>query len=125
MSETVERLTAWSPQAGPQYSFVSCPVFEVFFGGARGGGKSWGVIGDWALHADQYGRDAIGLMIRRTRIELLDLFEAARGNHCKIGATSTYNPLKITMPNGARITFSYLERDSDAETYQGHSYTRV
>ena len=29
------------------------------------------------------------------------------------------------MPNGARLRFDYLERDSDADNYQGHSYTRV
>ena len=28
-------------------------------------------------------------------------------------------------PNGARLKFAYLERDADAELYQGHSYTRV
>jgi hypothetical protein len=28
-------------------------------------------------------------------------------------------------PNGARLRFAYLERDADAEAYQGHSYTRV
>jgi hypothetical protein len=26
-------------------------------------------------------------------------------------------------PNGARLRFAYLERDADAEGYQGHSYT--
>jgi hypothetical protein len=100
-------------------------VFEVFFGGARGGGKSWGVIGDWALHSHEYGADAVGLMIRRTRIELLDLFEQARAVYTKVGATATYSPLRIIMPNGARITFAYLERDPDAEQYQGHNYTRI
>jgi hypothetical protein len=29
------------------------------------------------------------------------------------------------MPNGARLTFAYLERDADADQYQGHGYTRV
>jgi hypothetical protein len=29
------------------------------------------------------------------------------------------------FPNGARLRFAYLERDSDADGYQGHSYTRV
>jgi hypothetical protein len=120
-----ERVTAWEPQSGPQTSFVGCPVFEVFFGGARGGGKSWGVIGDWALHSHQYGENAVGLMIRRTRIELLDLFEQARAVYAKVGATATYSPLRIVMPNGARITFAYLERDPDAEQYQGHNYTRI
>jgi hypothetical protein len=120
-----DRITAWEPQPGPQEMFVNCPLFEVFFGGARGGGKSWGVIGDWALHSDQYGENAVGLMIRRTRIELLDLFEQARAVYTKVGATATYSPLRIIMPNGARITFAYLERDPDAEQYQGHNYTRI
>jgi hypothetical protein len=120
-----DRVTAWAPQPGPQSMFVNCPVFEVFFGGARGGGKSWGVIGDWALHSHEYGTAAVGLMIRRTRIELLDLFEQARSVYTKIGATATYSPLRIVMPNGARLTFAYLERDPDAEQYQGHNYTRV
>ena len=28
-------------------------------------------------------------------------------------------------PNGGRLRFSYLESDSDADAYQGHSYTRL
>ena len=37
----------WEPQPGPQTSFIQCPVFEIFFGGARGGGKTEASIGDW------------------------------------------------------------------------------
>ena len=33
--------------------------------------------------------------------------------------------MRVIMPNGARLTFAYLERDADAEVYQGASYTRV
>ena len=40
---------AWAPQAGPQYALVECPAKEVFFGGTRGGGKTDGVLGKWAL----------------------------------------------------------------------------
>ncbi len=29
------------------------------------------------------------------------------------------------FPNGARLRFAYLERDADADGYQGHSYTRI
>src|SRR5215207_6398581 len=36
-----ERLSvAWTPQPGPQWEFCRCPVFEVFYGGARGGGQA-------------------------------------------------------------------------------------
>jgi len=119
------RLIAWEPQKGPQTAFVDCPIFECFFGGARGGGKTDAVLGEWAIHADDHRADAIGLMIRRTRIELLETFERARIIYTRLGAQFTNNPMRVAMPNGARLTFAYLERDADAEQYQGHSYTRV
>ena len=39
----------WEPQPGPQTALLACPVFEVFFGGARGGGKTDGMLGEWGL----------------------------------------------------------------------------
>ena len=39
---------AWSPRGNrAQVRLLECPVFEVFFGGARGGGKTDGVLGEW------------------------------------------------------------------------------
>ncbi|MFO0449401.1 MAG: terminase large subunit domain-containing protein [Pseudomonadota bacterium] len=115
----------WRPQPGPQTALLACPVFEAFFGGARGGGKTDGVLGEWAVHADRYGAAAIGLMVRRTRVELAETFERARALFGPLGATFTAVPMRCVMPGGARLTFAYLERDADAEGYQGHSYTRV
>ena len=115
----------WQPQSGPQSAFVVCPIYEVFFGGARGGGKTDAVLGEWAIHADEYGPDAIGLMVRRTRVELLETIERARRIYGPLGATFTTTPARVVMPGGGRLSFAYLERDSDAEAYQGHSYTRV
>ena len=120
-----DRLIAWEPQPGPQSAFVDCPVYECFFGGARGGGKTDAVLGDWAIHADRYRAGAIGLMIRRSRTELMETLERARVIFTKLGANVTYQPMRVTLPNGARLTFAYLDRDSDAENFQGHSYTRV
>ena len=115
----------WRPQPGPQTALLACPTFEVFFGGARGGGKTDGVLGEWAVHADKHGKGAIGLMVRRTRVELLETFERARAIFTPIGATFTTQPMRCVLPGGARLTFAYLERDADAEAYQGHNYTRV
>ena len=47
-----EYAIGWEPQPGPQTALLACPVFEVFFGGARGGGKTDGMLGEWASHAD-------------------------------------------------------------------------
>src|SRR5260370_27433892 len=46
---------AWRPQAGPQKALVECALKEIFFGGTRGGGKTYGVLGKWALKEEQYG----------------------------------------------------------------------
>lgn len=119
------RIIVWAPSSAPQKALLACPVFEVFFGGARGGGKTDGILGEWAQHAGRYGRDAIGLMVRRTRVELSETYERAKLIFGPLGAVFTTQPMRCVMPNGARLTFAYLERDSDAEGYQGHGYTRV
>jgi hypothetical protein len=116
---------AWEPQPGPQAALVACPVFEVFYGGARGGGKTDGVLGEFVVHADEYGENAIGLMIRRTRVELVETIERSKQIYSLLGAKYHEQASMWRFPNGARLRFAYLERDSDADGYQGHSYTRV
>jgi hypothetical protein len=115
----------WSAQPGPQTALIACPVFEIFFGGARGGGKTDGVLGEFLSHADQYGKDAIGLMIRRQRTELVETIERSRAIYAPLNWTFNEQEKMWRAPNGARLRFAYLERDADAEGYQGHSYTRL
>lgn len=115
----------WAAQPGPQTALIACPVFEVFFGGARGGGKTDGVLGDFLEHADAYGEHAIGLMIRRQRTELIETIERSRAIYTPLGWVFHEQEKMWRAPNGARLRFAYLERDADAEGYQGHSYTRL
>ena len=115
----------WEPQPGPQTWLLECPVFETLFGGARGGGKSDGVLGEWADHADLHGEDAIGLCVRRERTQLRELIERSKRLYKPLGASYNEVDKMWRFPNGARITFAYLENDADAMNYQGHSYTRV
>jgi hypothetical protein len=120
-----DTLTAWQAQEGPQTALISCPVFEVFFGGARGGGKTDGVLGDFLEHADTYGQHAIGLMLRRQRTELIETIERSKQIYGPLGWTYHEQDKMWRAPDGARLRFAYLERDADAEAYQGHSYTRL
>src|SRR3954452_22750968 len=70
---------AWSPRGNrAQVRLLKCQVFEIFFGGARGGGKTDGVLGEFGAHASRYGKDAIGLMVRRSRAELVETIERSR-----------------------------------------------
>jgi hypothetical protein len=115
----------WSPQPGPQTLLIQCPVFEVFYGGARGGGKTDGSIGDWLLHAATYGEHAVGIFVRRKLTQLAEVIARTKILFKKLNATYNEQKKEWLMPNGARLKFVYLERDSDAENYQGHNYTRV
>lgn len=115
----------WEPRSRPQAALIACPVFEVFFGGSRGSLKTDGVLGDWLSHADLYGEHAVGLMVRRERTQLTETYERAKAIYIPLGFKFNDSEHTCKSPNGARLRFAYLERDSDAEAYQGHSYTRV
>lgn len=119
------RTVLWEPQPGPQTLLIQCPVFEVFYGGARGGGKTDGSIGDWLHHSAQYGENAIGIFVRRKLTQLSEVIARTRTLFTKIGAKYNEQKKEWLMANGARLKFVYLERDVDAENYQGHNYTRV
>ena len=122
---TSEQTIIWQPQPGPQTALLACPVFEVFYGGARGGGKTESSIGDWLQHSSTYGEDAIGIFFRRKLVQLAEVIARTKQLFTKLGARYNEQQKTWTMANGARLKFAYLERDSDAEEYQGHSYTRV
>lgn len=119
------RQVIWQPQPGPQEALISCPVFEVFFGGARGGGKTEGSLGDWLQHSSSYGEGAIGVFFRRKFKQLEEAMARARQIYRPLGAKWNEQKAEFVMPGGGRLKFRYLERDSDAEEYQGHSYSRV
>jgi hypothetical protein len=114
----------WSPQPGPQTHLIECPVFEVFFGGARGGGKTEGSLGDWLQHHSSCGPHANGIFVRRTLKQLEEAVARSREIYAPLGAQYREQRAEWTMANGARLKFRYLERDTDADEYQGHSYTR-
>lgn len=120
-----EQRVIWQPQEGPQTALIACPVFEVFFGGARGGGKTEGSVGDWLEHSNRYGEAANGVFFRRKFKQLEEVVARTKQIFPQVGGKFNEQSATWTMRNKARLKFRYLERDSDAEEYQGHSYSRV
>jgi len=68
----------WQPQPGPQTDFLECPIAEIFFGGARGGGKTDSVLGKWLQHCSRWGARAKGIIVRRRLKQLEDMIAAMR-----------------------------------------------
>ena len=114
-------LIAWAPFSVPQRQLVSCPADEVFFGGARGGGKTDGMLGKFALKQGRYGKSSIGMFIRRTREDLKEAVERSKDIFGPMGAK--FVDRQWTFPSGARLKFEYLEHSRDSMRYQGHSYS--
>jgi hypothetical protein len=112
---------AWRPQAGPQKSLVDCPVKEVFFGGTRGGGKTDGVLGKWALKEQQFGPGFNAIMFRKTTVSAEDAIERSHEIYAPLGAVFNASRLRWRMPNGGRVGFAYLETVKDADQYQGRN----
>lgn len=115
----------WAPQPGPQTAFLNCPCFEAVYGGARGGGKTDASLGDFAAHADEWGSAAKGLFLRRTYVALGPTIERAKEIYRPFGAVWSEQKSRFKWPNGAVLYFRYLERDQDADAYQGHDYSRI
>jgi Terminase large subunit, T4likevirus-type, N-terminal len=118
------RNVIFCPHPGPQTAFIQSPVFETVFGGARGGGKTYACLGEFIIHSQQYGPKAKGLFLRRTRESLKDAIREAKTLFRLIAIwKSTKNEFHFN--NGAVLVFNYLDKDDDAEQYQGHQYTRL
>lgn len=114
---------AWAPQEGPQSALVECDLPEVFFGGARGGGKTDGVLGKWALKEARYGPGFNAMMFRRTMVASEDAIERSREIYTLLGARMVNGAWR--MPHGGRIGFGYLDNVKDADAWQGRNLTDV
>jgi len=81
----VDRIS-WGPQPGPQAALVRCPVEEIFYGGARGGGKTDGMLGKFGLKAARRGKYVRGIFFRREYPQLDAAIDRSREIYNPLGA---------------------------------------
>lgn len=114
----------WAPQKGPQTLLCICPVQDILYGGARGGGKTDGTLGHWMYHSLEYTKHAKGLFIRRTMPELEEVISRARTLFSDVAEWKEQKKT-LVFHNGATLKFRFLERDIHADRYQGHEYSWI
>ena len=66
----------FKPNSGPQTEFLAASEREVFYGGARGGGKSYAMLVDPLRYCSKANHRA--LLVRRTMPELRDLIQKSQ-----------------------------------------------
>lgn len=115
----------FEPNPGPQTDFLAASEDEVFFGGARGASKTYGLLIDPLRYCDKTRHRA--LLIRRTMPELREIIFHTQQLYPKAypGARWREQEKEWIFPSGARVEFGYAEHTVDLTRYQGQAYTWI
>lgn len=127
--QNIELVTSevWEPNP-KQIDFAQVPfdIFEGFYGGALGGGKSELLLMLPILYGFHLHSKFHGIFFRRTLSQQDEtLILRARFLYGKVGGTFNEQKRIFTFPSGAIIRFAYLERDEHARDHDGAEYHYV
>lgn len=92
----------------------------VIYGGAAGGGKSYGLLIDPLRHA--LNPDAGAVIFRKTNVQVRaegGLWDQSMRLYTQLGARSRENLLEWRFQSGFALSFAYLEHEKDVYNYQG------
>ena len=125
VQEHVKENVIFEPNQGPQMQFLAASEREVFYGGARGGGKSYAMLIDPLRYCDK--RHHRALLIRRSMPELRDMINHSQRLYSQAFPNAKWREQEKEwrFPSGARIEFGYAENLTDVLRYQGQSYTWI
>ncbi len=115
----------WTPQAGSQELFLSCPIFEVLYEGTRGPGKTDALLMDFLQHVGTgLGADWRGVLFRRSHPELADVIAKTQKWFPQIFPAATYNKVEKTwtFPDGEQLLLRHIKTVDDYWAYHGHAY---
>lgn len=117
------RHVIWQPQPGPQTELLSCPVKDVLFGGATGGGKTDGLLGDYLAQAIDYPGAARGIFFRRSYPELDEVVQRSHEIYRPMDWKYRQKDRTWVSPVGDTLRMRFLDKDNDWRLYWGHSYS--
>ena len=105
-----------------QQKFINSKAFETLFGGAAGGGKSYGQLVDALLYALKYPKSK-QIIFRSTFADLEKSLIRVSLDFYPLSIAS-YNNSKHTwkFDNGSIIDFGYIQYEKDVYQYQSAEY---
>jgi predicted phage terminase large subunit-like protein len=109
-----------TPQEGPQTQFVGSTADIAIYGGAAGGGKSFGLLIDPLRHYTN--KDFGGVIFRRTSVQVKNeggLWDESMKLYPLFNAKPREHTLEWKFPGGMAMSFANLEYDKDVLNYQG------
>lgn len=119
-------MAVWAPQIGPQADALSATwCEEMLFGGAKYGGKTDFLLGDYLQDVNKYEKHWQGILFRQSMPEFEEIVRRSHELYPQTGATWLEQKRKWVWPNGATLKFRYMESVKDFYSYNGHSYTWI
>jgi predicted phage terminase large subunit-like protein len=109
------------PQPGPQETFLASPADIVIYGGAAGGGKSYGLLLEPLRHVEVKGFGAV--IFRREAVQITSeggLWDTAMSIYPSVGGRPRSGSVRnFVWPSGAKVTFWHLHNDAAVLDWQG------
>lgn len=110
----------FGPQPGPQTAFLSSPADIVFYGGAAGGGKSYGLLLEPLRYLNNPRFGAV--IFRRSYPEITNkggLWDDSHKLYQPIGAVDRITNLEWTFPSGMTVRFAHLQEEKTVYQWKG------
>ncbi len=116
------------PQPGPQEAFLATPADVCIYGGAAGGGKTYGLLMEAMRHKSDPDFGAVIFRRNYTQVTAQGgLWDSSRSLYRYIrGAMARKTPkLHWEFPSGAKVNFAHLGSDDDCESWQGSQIAMI
>ncbi len=107
-------------QPGPQHAFLATSADCALFGGAAGGGKSYGLLLEAARHIDNPNYGAV--IFRRTSPQITakgSLWDTSAEIYPDLGGTPREHLMEWQFESGATVQFRHMQYDKDRYAWKG------
>lgn len=128
MTAMAKRKIILGPQKGPQEKFLATSADVCIYGGAAGGGKTFGLLLEPLRHKNNPNFNAV--IFRRNYTQVTSpggLWDSSRKVYSLVkGAFPLKTPkLHWTFQKGASVNFAHLGSDEDCDNWQGSQITMI
>ncbi len=117
-----------APQKGPQEKFLATSADVCIYGGAAGGGKTYGLLLEPLRHMKNKNFNAVIFRQNYTQITSPGgLWDSSKKIYTSVKGSYPLKTPKLhwTFPSGATVNFAQLENDDSCESWQGSQITMI
>lgn len=117
-----------APQKGPQEMFLAASADICIYGGAAGGGKTFGLLLEALRHKDNKNFNAV--IFRRDYTQVTSpggLWDSSVKIYSYLKGSCPLKTPKLhwIFPSGASVNFAHLKTDEDCLSWQGSQITMI